>query len=225
MKKKRKFLIGIMAAISVSALAVAATGCNLADDIKTAINQARCEHEWNDGEITKESTCTEKGELTKTCALCEKVETEEIELANHVAVYVEAVTPTCVEKGKTDGTVCAVCETEISGFQELPAIGHLVVEIPAIAVTCLENGLTDGAYCSRCDEVLLQQSIIPATGHHILEFEEVPATCYSTGFGSGVKCELCNTIYSGFEIIPTIECVDKDSDSACDFCGDFFLPS
>ena len=41
------------------------------------------EHEWGEGVVTKEATCTEKGERTFTCADCEAVKTEEIALLAH----------------------------------------------------------------------------------------------------------------------------------------------
>ncbi len=41
------------------------------------------EHEWGEGVVTKEATCTEKGERTFTCADCKAVKTEEIALLEH----------------------------------------------------------------------------------------------------------------------------------------------
>jgi len=42
-----------------------------------------CEHEYDDGEITKEATCTEKGVLTYSCENCSHTKTEEIPLKGH----------------------------------------------------------------------------------------------------------------------------------------------
>ena len=219
MKKSIKKLITVFAVCAVSAFAVVASGCNLADKIKEKIEQARCEHEWNDGEVTKEATCTEKGELTKTCTLCEKVETEEIEFAEHIAVYVQAVTPTCLEKGVTDGTVCSVCETKISGFQEIPALGHIVVKDSAVKPTCLEGGLTEGEHCSRCNEVLKAQEKAPATGHNLVILEAVEPTCTTEGKAQGVWCDKCEVVFKAQEIIPALGHFDDDDNSICDGCG------
>lgn len=223
MTKKRKILISVLAAISVSAVAVMAAGCNPVDDIKQKINQFRCEHEWNDGEITKESTCTEKGELTKTCTLCEKVEIVELELENHVVVYVESLAPTCNESGLTDGTKCSVCETKISGFQELPALGHIVNRIPGIEVSCLENGLTYGETCTRCDEVLVEQTVIPATGHNLVVLPALDATCTESGMSTGVSCSLCGTVYNEQVEFPALGHIDDDKNNKCDTCGFSFV--
>ncbi len=221
MKKSIKRLITVFAVCAVSAFACMASGCSFTDKIKDKIEQARCEHEWNDGEVTKEATCTEKGELTKTCTLCEKVETEEIELAEHIAVYVQAVTPTCLEKGVTDGTVCSVCETKISGFQEIPALGHIVVKDSAVKPTCLEGGLTAGEHCSRCNEVLKAQEKVPATGHNLVILEAVEPTCTTEGKTQGVWCDKCKDVFTAQEIIPALGHTCADGDTVCDLCGDF----
>ena len=223
MTKKKKFLIGIMAAISISAMAVAATGCDVVDDIKTTINQSRCEHQWNGGEILKDSTCTVKGEMSKTCTLCEKVEIVELDLVNHTVVYVDSVSPTCNEVGMTDGTKCSVCETKISGFQELPALGHIVNRIPGIEVSCLENGLTYGETCTRCDDVLVEQTVIPATGHNLVVLPALDATCTESGMSTGVSCSLCGTVYNEQVEFPALGHIDDDRDDKCDTCGFSFV--
>lgn len=223
MKKSIKRLITVFAVCAVSAFACMASGCSLTDKIKDKIEQARCEHEWNDGEVTKEATCMEKGELTKTCTLCKKVETEEIELAKHIAVYVQAVTPTCLEKGVTDGTVCSVCETKISGFQEIPALGHIVVKDSAVKATCLEDGLTSGEHCSRCNEVLVEQTVIPATGHNLVVLPALDATCTESGMSTGVSCSLCGTVYNEQVEFPALGHIDDDKNNKCDTCGFSFV--
>lgn len=219
MKRNIKMMITVLAVCAVSAMAMMFTGCSVTDKIKQKIDQARCEHEWNDGEVTKEATCTEFGELTKTCTLCEKTEKEDIEKIDHVAVYVDAVLPTCVEKGLADGTVCSVCEQKIAGFEEVPALGHVVVKDPAVSPTCLESGLSGGEHCSRCDEVLLQQAIVPALGHNLVILPGVEATCVTTGKTAGVWCDQCKTIYTAQEEIALTEHIDENNDDMCDDCG------
>ena len=201
--KKNKFLVGIVAALAVSAIGLTTVGCNnVVEDIKKGWEQLTCEHVFDDGEVLKESTCVEMGEIQKTCTLCGKVEIQELELAEHIAVYVQAVTPTCIEKGVTDGTVCSVCETKISGFQEIPALGHIIVKDSAVEPTCLEEGLTEGEHCSRCNEVLKAQEKVSATGHNLVILESVEATCTTEGKTQGVWCDTCKTIFTAQEVIP-----------------------
>lgn len=218
MKRNIKMMITVLAVCAVSAMAMMFTGCSVTDKIKQKIDQARCEHEWNDGEVTKEATCTELGELTKTCTLCEKTEKEDIEKIDHVAVYVDAVLPTCVEKGLADGTVCSVCEQKIAGFEEVPALGHVVVKDPAVSPTCLESGLSGGEHCSRCDKVLLQQAIVPALGHNLVILPGVDSTCLTPGKTSGVLCDRCKVVFTEQEIIP-VQTVHNYVDNICTDCG------
>lgn len=69
----------------------------------------KCEHEYDNGVITKEPTCTEEGEKTFTCSLCKETKTESMAKKEHT--YKEEVTkePTCVEEGVKTFT-CSLCE-------------------------------------------------------------------------------------------------------------------
>ena len=68
-------------------------------------------HTWDNGNITKESTCTAKGEKTYTCTVCSATKTEEIATTDH----------TFSDKWKSDDThhwhKCENCD-EISGKAE-----------------------------------------------------------------------------------------------------------
>ncbi len=68
----------------------------------------KCEHEYDNGEITKEPTCTEEGEKVFTCSLCNKTKTESVEKEAHT--YKEEVTkePTFDEEGEKTFT-CEIC--------------------------------------------------------------------------------------------------------------------
>ncbi len=69
----------------------------------------KCEHEYDNGVITKEPTCTEEGEKTFTCSLCQETKTESIAKKEHT--YKEEVTkePTCAEEGEKTFT-CSLCQ-------------------------------------------------------------------------------------------------------------------
>ena len=108
MKRRLKRLVMVLAVCAMSMFAVLASGCSVTDIIKEKIEQARCEHVWDDGEVIKEATCIEVGELIKTCTLCEKTETEEIPLGEHKEITVSAVAQTCLKGGLTDGVKCEI---------------------------------------------------------------------------------------------------------------------
>ncbi|MDE7185923.1 MAG: hypothetical protein K2O13_00185 [Lachnospiraceae bacterium] len=81
---------------AVALMSFALTGCG------------KCEHEFDNGVITKESTCTEEGEKTFTCTLCEETKVESVPLKSHT--YEEEVTkkPTFEEEGEKT-FVCESC--------------------------------------------------------------------------------------------------------------------
>ncbi|MBO8427094.1 MAG: hypothetical protein IAC58_00840, partial [Firmicutes bacterium] len=68
-------------------------------------------HTWDNGNITKEPTCTAKGEMTYTCTVCKATKTEEIATTDH----------TFSDKWESDDThhwhKCINCD-EISGKAE-----------------------------------------------------------------------------------------------------------
>ena len=215
--KKRKFLIGILAALSVFSMALI-TGCS-ADDIKQKIDQLKCKHEFGEVVVIEESTCSKNGKGEKTCTKCEKVEEVKLDLADHVVIVVDGVSATCTKTGLTNGTKCSVCEEVIVAQQEIPAQGHIVVKDKGYEATCLQGGLTDGEHCSRCDEVLIAQAKIPATGHNLVILEAVEPTCSMEGKTQGVWCNKCETIFTEQLSIPMLEHVDVNDDSVCDDCG------
>ncbi|MEY8338196.1 hypothetical protein AALB16_09250 [Lachnospiraceae bacterium 62-35] len=71
-----------------------------------------CEHEYDEGEITKEATCKEEGIKTFTCKLCGEEKTEAVPLAEHTydsgKVTKEAA---CTEEGEKTLT-CKICDNE-----------------------------------------------------------------------------------------------------------------
>lgn len=73
---------------------------------------AKCEHEYDEGIITKEATCTEEGVKTFTCKLCGEDKAETVPFAEHRydsgKVTKEA---TCNEEGEKTLT-CQICGNE-----------------------------------------------------------------------------------------------------------------
>ncbi len=201
MKRKAKLLLTVLAVCATAAFGMLASGCNVVDKVKDKIEQARCEHEWNDGEITKEATCIAVGEKTKTCSKCGKVETDEISMVEHVAIAVEAVEATCTKTGLTDGVKCAVCDKALVGQEVVPVKGHNVVTDAAVAATCTTAGKTQGSHCVNCGEVLVTQETIPATGHSLVEVKGYAATCSKAGITDGIKCSSCGVVFTGQETI------------------------
>ena len=193
MKKKFKILSLMISACMAFGLAAIASGCSENNKIGTWFDQILCSHEYDDGNVTEEATCTEKGTWTYTCLACGKEKTEVIAPLGHTAVTDAAVAATCMTDGKTEGSHCSVCNEVITAQETIPAKGHTEVTDAAVAATCTTSGKTAGKHCSVCNEVITAQEIIPATGH--------------MDSNGDLSCDTCG-IKALNEVTPTVgECV------------------
>lgn len=199
MKRKFKALITAFAVCAVSAFAVMASGCNLKDKI----NETRCDHVMVDGEVTKEPTCQEVGEMVKECTLCTYTETKELPKLAHTEVILEAVAATCTKSGLSQGKKCIDCGEILTAQKTVSPKGHTVVTDPAVAPTCTETGLTKGSHCHDCGTIFVPQEATTPTGHKVVELESWEATCEKDGYTGGSLCENCGEVYSG-EVIPAL---------------------
>ena len=141
------------------------------------------EHVWNDGEISKDSTCTEAGEKVYTCKVCGETKTEAIEALDHA--YSEEWTvdkeATCEEAGsKSHHCTRPGCDSK-SDVTEIAALGHEWGEGKETkAPTCTEAG--EKTYtCTRCNKT--KTEAIEALGHAYSEEWTVDkeATCEEAG--------------------------------------------
>ena len=141
------------------------------------------EHVWNDGEISKDSTCTEAGEKVYTCKVCGETKTEEIAALGHS--YSEEWTvdkeATCEEAGsKSHHCTRPGCDSK-SEVTVIEALGHEWGEGKETkAPTCTEAG--EKTYtCTRCDKT--KTEAIEAIGHAYSEEWTVDkeATCEEAG--------------------------------------------
>ena len=121
------------------------------------------EHKWDEGVVTKEATCTEAGEKTYTCTVCNATRTEKIEATGHKystewTIDKEA---TCTESGSKSHH-CTVCDARTEET-EIKATGHKWDEGKVTKeATCTEAG--EKTYtCTVCKETKTEE--IKATGH------------------------------------------------------------
>lgn len=104
-------------------------------------------HQWGDWTVTKAATCTEPGEKTRTCTLCNEEETQVIP-ANGAHSWGEWKTiqeATCTTNGVQERE-CSLChEKETKLILEL---GHSYAE-EVVKPTCDQPGYTVYT-CTRC---------------------------------------------------------------------------
>ena len=175
-------------------------------------------HSWDEGVITTEPTCKDKGVKTFTCTVCNETKTEAIDATGHTPVDVAEQPATCTKDGHTAGTKCSVCGATISGIEKIPATGHTEVVDDAVEATCTTPGKTAGKHCSVCNEIIVAQEVIPAKGHTEVIDSAVAPTCTEPGKTEGKHCSVCNEILVAQEVIPAkghTEVIDEAVEATC----------
>ena len=128
--------------------------CNKCSYESIAATTPKLGHSYDDGVITTESTCTQKGVKAYTCTRCGDSYSDEIEALGHD--YETVVTaPTCTEGGYTTFT-CTRCGDTYTAY-ETAALGHKVVVDKAVEPTFKKTGKTSGKHCSVCGKVIVVQ--------------------------------------------------------------------
>ena len=114
-------------------------------------------HIEDDGTVTKDATCTEKGEKTYKCTACgNTLRTEEIPATGHAYIDHEAQAPTCTDKGWEAYQTCEKCK--YNSYVEIPATGHATTK----AYTVIDGVLYYAAICGCEDqrEVVKEGTIV-----------------------------------------------------------------
>ena len=107
-------------------------------------------HQYSDGDIVKEATCTSEGYKLKKCSKCGAEEMERIGKKDHTWVQSKHQDATCVEGGYTEYKCSACGETK---RDEISATGkhHFTVVKEVVAPTYTSEGYTIYK-CETCDE-------------------------------------------------------------------------
>ena len=148
-------------------------------------------HAFGDWAITKNATCTEKGEQARTCA-CGAKETQEIDALGHTLVIDPAVTPDCTTDGLSMGVHCDTCG-EVIVAQEVTPASHIWAQTVLVrAATCFAAG-EEKNICRICEAEETAQ--IDMLEHHFVQDEETKL----------YACSLCDArifaghLYAAFE--------------------------
>ena len=167
------------------------------------------DHSWNQGEITKEPTCKEKGEKTFTCSICGNTKTEKVSTTDHQHMEIRnQKNPTCKEAGYSGDTYCADCGVKISSGQTIAKTknhnwdGGVITTEP----TCTERGEKTFT-CTICGNTDTKK--VNATGHSYGAYKVVKEP---TNKRKGLKsktCSVCGKIV--YEGIPKTNSSPTDS--------------
>ena len=167
------------------------------------------DHSWNQGEITKEPTCKEKGEKTFTCSICGNTKTEKVSTTDHQHMEIRnQKNPTCKEAGYSGDTYCADCGVKISSGKTIAKTknhnwdGGVITTEP----TCTERGEKTFT-CTICGNTDTKK--VNATGHRYGAYKVVKEP---TNKRKGLKsktCSVCGKIV--YEGIPKTNSSPTDS--------------
>jgi len=167
------------------------------------------------GEVTKEPTCTEEGEMTYTCQRpeCGHQYTEKIPALGHDMETVPAVKPECEKDGSIEHHHCKDCGKNFEdpeGKKELPSItdpklGHDYKGEVTKEPTCTEEGeMTYTCQRPGCGHQYTEK--IPALGHNLVFVEGKEPTYTEEGIIDHYYCEDCGRYFEDPEA--TIEIFD-----------------
>ena len=140
-------------------------------------------HPYNDGVVTKKSTCKEQGEITYTCTVCghKDVKPLDIDPNNHAGTtHTEITTEATCE---TDGVLSTICDdcSKVIATEAIPATGHDWDE-GVITKQPTENEKGEKTFtCKKCGATRTEE--IPELAHeHSYTETVVPPTCTEDGY-------------------------------------------
>lgn len=150
-------------------------------DAKSDVNP----HEWDDGTVTTQPTCTKAGEKTYTCTECGAAKTQTIDATGHkweskwtsdtAYHWHKCLNDNCDMKdsyaahsgGTATCTEKAVCSTCKQAYGEVDPNNHVGGEELRSKkdATCTEKGYTGDTYCKGCNTMIKAGAEINALDH------------------------------------------------------------
>lgn len=107
----------------------------------------KCKHEYDDGVITKEPTCTEEGEKTSTCSLCGETKIESVPIIAHA--FDEEITKESTFKEEGEKTfTCKNCG--YSYTESIPKRDDEVI-VTVTKKTNIPQNSSEGKYYNRVE--------------------------------------------------------------------------
>lgn len=150
-------------------------------------------HVFGEWQTTVKPTCTEGGEMIRSCSVCGAEETKTIDALGHdySGQWTVDKEADCVNDG-SKSRHCSRCDAK-TDVTVIEAKGHTEVVDKAVAATCTADGYTEGKHCSVCMTVIAPQEKIKATGHKYVETVVEPS--YSNRGYTLYECSVCGYSY------------------------------
>ena len=151
-------------------------------------------HDWDEGVVSKNATCTEDGELLFTCLQCGDTYTDVIDAHGHdYGTWTVTNYPTCDAAGE-EQRICSHDNNHVEK-REVEALGHDYGQWTQTIDPDCETAGEEQRVCSR-DENHKETRPVDPTGHtrgETTKENEVAATCTEKGhYDSVVNCTVCD---------------------------------
>ena len=155
----------------------------------------KCSHTVKDSDIKviRKATCSEEGEIEKTCETCGYTWTESIPKTEHHYVTTTTKLDTCEEKSEYTVEKCSECGDVKSTSKKLYYSAHdFQFTSHKKEPTCTETG-EDIYTCTKCNKTEIRE--VAAKGHGETELVNVKEpTCEEDGYTGDEKCKVCGQI-------------------------------
>ncbi len=140
-----KKLLRTAAAMLMLCIVALGAGCSSGIKQPEWLEQAICEHDFDEKVIIKEPTCTELGSAQKFCSKCGMEKTIIQKALGHTEIVDEEIAATCTQPGLTAGSHCSVCGV-VTIKQEEIARKHTDEDLSGICEGCGESIFDDASY-------------------------------------------------------------------------------
>lgn len=167
------------------------------------------EHTWSAWTVTASATCTEKGEEERTCTVCGKKETREVEMAEHTwSAWTVTASSTCTEKGEEERT-CTVCDKKETREVEMAEHEYTYTYDSSTCTFVAPTEKTEGAMLLKCDNCDHKEQVFV---YPVISDENYSSNCSNVN-NSGwiISCTLKDAFYANHSISDEIKAMTQRS--------------